>query len=198
LASTSPYGVRRQRLKEFVERHWVPDARLLGGIFTQVAHPMSLDQFAEKGVRDSCTSVEFIPEQEGRRRLVVYLEGVVKAATGPAAMKQVRSMQTVRAEPMSSEGRAVSEPPVADPAAALSAPLVPKRRARAVPVEKMPDVYDLFGEDGFPISRASVQQFAVSQQIRGALATAGQAKTGVWVQARWRQDFGGYEIEGLA
>jgi hypothetical protein len=57
----------------------------------------------------------------------------------------------------------------------------------------MPDVYDLFGEDGYPISRASVQQFSLSQKIRAA-AAAGHT----WVLAAWRPDFGGYEIQGLA
>jgi hypothetical protein len=57
----------------------------------------------------------------------------------------------------------------------------------------MPDVYDLFGEDGLPISRASVQQFRVSQALKEVLAKKGE----LWVQARWRPEFGGYEIQGV-
>ena len=68
------------------------------------------------------------------------------------------------------------------------------RRARAAPVDKMPDVYDLYEESGLPISRASVQQFALSQALRKACETEPE----VWVLARWRAEFGGYEIVGRA
>jgi hypothetical protein len=64
------------------------------------------------------------------------------------------------------------------------------RRARATPVDKMPDVYDLFHEDGTPLGRASVQQFKLSQLLRGSKE--------VWVTAEWRQEFQGYEITGQA
>jgi hypothetical protein len=63
------------------------------------------------------------------------------------------------------------------------------RRVRAVPIDKMPDIYDLFDENGFPISRASVQIFSFAQQLRTEAT-----KAGIWVTARWRQEFGGYEI----
>ena len=64
------------------------------------------------------------------------------------------------------------------------------RRARATPVDKMPDVYDLFHEDGTPLGRASVQQFKLSQLLRGSKE--------VWVTAEWRPEFQGYEITGQA
>ena len=54
----------------------------------------------------------------------------------------------------------------------------------------MPDVYDLFHEDGTPLGRASVQQFKLSQLLRGSKE--------VWVTAEWRQEFQGYEITGQA
>jgi hypothetical protein len=53
----------------------------------------------------------------------------------------------------------------------------------------MPDVYDLYGEDGLPIGRASVQQFKLSMILR-------ETKD-AWVMAKWRSEFGGYEISGL-
>lgn len=182
--ATQTFSRRREKLKEFVERHWVPDARLLGGILTKVAEPVSLETFASKGVTDECNSVEFIPEASGRRRMILYMEAMERAATGPAGLKQGRA------------GVAAASTPA--PAAPAPAPTPPQqRRARAMPVDKMPDVYDLFGEDGFPISRASVQQFALSQQIRAAVQQA-PPNTGVWITARWRPEFGGYEIQGLA
>lgn len=207
LAGRAPYSRRREALKEFVERHWVPDARLLGGIFTKVAQPVSLEQFSEKGVSGACHSVEFIPEQEGRRRMILYMEAAVRAATGPAGLKQDRSQgRTLALTPAAAVTPVAATTTFAPPAVATAAsaaaaaatatiaPPTSQRRARAVPVDKMPDVYDLFGEDGFPISRASVQQFAISQQIRSVV----NAKKEAWVMACWRPDFGGYEIQGLA
>jgi hypothetical protein len=186
LAGKVDYSARRTRLKEFVEKHWVPDARLMGGIFTTVANPVSLEVFAEKGVTDGCNSVEFIPEQAGRRRLVWFLEATVKAAEALPAMKQMRNGMANEVSRGPVTAAPVTAAPVAQPPPAAS------RRAKAVPVDKMPDVYDLFGEDGLPISRASVQQFRVSQQLKEVLAKKGE----LWVQARWRPEFGGYEIQG--
>jgi hypothetical protein len=189
LFAKQPYSQRREKLKEFVERHWIPDARLLGGIFTRVANPISLEKFVTQGAGalDGMTSVEFIPEQAGRRRMVFSLEEQVRAASGPAGLKHMRE-----------DGARVGAP-IAPPVAPTQTPVpvsmpTNSRRAKAIPVDKMPDVYDLFGEDGFPISRASVQQFSLSQQIRAAF----QDQKEVWVLAAWRPDFGGYEIQGIA
>jgi hypothetical protein len=189
LATTQTFSRRREKLKEFVERHWVPDARLLGGVYTTIAQPISLEQFAKKGSElAGISSVEFIPEAPARRRLVVYLEAPVKAATGPAGMKQD-----------SRAGVHVARPPAApvatSPPPAAPAPPAATRKARALAVDKMPDVYDLYDDAGIPISRASVQQFSISQKIRNALE---KNPAGVTVNAKWRAEFGGYEIVDLA
>lgn len=181
VAKELPFSRRREFLKEFVERHWIPDARLLGGIFTKVAQPISLEELAAadgSGVH----SYELIPEQAGRRRLHLFVEEQAKVRVGHAGLKQDRNVVVGKAGPAATV--AVEAPkPVAPPQAS--------RRARAVAVDKMPDIYDLYGEDGLPISRASVQQFSLSQQLR---ATKGD----LWVQAAWRPEFGGYEIIRLA
>ena len=173
LAGKEPYTKRREYLKEFVQYHWVPDARLLGGIYTSVAQPISMDAFAQKKVWDNCHSVEFIPDMPGKRRMIWYLEAQVKAAQAHAALKQYR--------PVLENSVPAPQAPAADTT----------RRARAVPVDKMPDIYDLYGEDGFPISRASVQQFKLSLLLREAVGD-------LWVTVRWRAEFGGYEIISLA
>jgi hypothetical protein len=190
LATTQTYSRRREKLKEFVERHWVPDARLLGGIFAKVAQPTSLEAFSQKGGFNGVSSVEFIPEAPGRRRLVWHLEAMVRAATGPAGLKQERPKDVVYAnvpEPILATGTQVAAVAIDTP----QANMIAIRKARAVPVDKMPDVYDLYGEDGFPISRASVQQFSLSQALRA------YTKGDIWVTARWRAEFGGYEILSL-
>jgi hypothetical protein len=63
---------------------------------------------------------------------------------------------------------------------------------RAVAIPSLPDIYELYGEDDMPISRASVQQFALSKSLRDATAAAD-----VWVTAAWNSDFGGYMIVGI-
>jgi hypothetical protein len=162
------FSKRREYLKQFVSHHWVPDARLLGGIFTLIAQPISLEAFAAKKDWSMCHSVEFIPEMTGRRRMVWFLEAQMKAAEAHAGLKQER-VTAPTPEVAPSETQDISE-----------------RRVRAVPVEGIPDVYDLYGEDGQPISRASVQQFSLSMSLR--------AKTDAWVKAAWNPDFGGYTI----
>jgi len=173
LAGRQTYTQRREKLKEFVQYHWVPDARLLGGIFTTVAQPMSMDKFAEKKVWDNCNSVEFVPDMPGKRRMILYLEAQQKAAEAHSALKQFRE-------------------PVAAPTALPVHEQAKTCRARAVPVDKMPDVYELFAEDGRAIGRASVQQFRLSMLLRAAAE-----KGDVFVRANWRKEFNGYEISGL-
>ena len=174
LMASQTYTQRREKLKEFVEYHWVPDARLLGGIFTTVAQPLSMEKFAAKSTWDTCNSVEFIPDMPGKRRMVWYLEAQVKAAEAHAGLKQHREPAPVTTivETPSNTG---------------------SRKVRATPVDKMPDVYDLHGEDGLPLIRASVQQFSLSLKLRAA-AEKGE----LWVTAIWQPEFGGYEITGLA
>ena len=174
LMASQTYTQRREKLKEFVEYHWVPDARLLGGIFTTVAQPLSMEKFAAKTTWDTCNSVEFIPDMPGKRRMVWYLEAQVKAAEAHAGLKQHREPAPVTTivETPSNTG---------------------SRKVRATPVDKMPDVYDLHGEDGLPLIRASVQQFSLSLKLRAA-AEKGE----LWVTAIWQPEFGGYEITGLA
>jgi hypothetical protein len=187
LIKTVDYSKRREKLKEFVERFWVPDARLLGGIFTTVAQPISLEEFAQKGNWDGVQSVEFFPEQAGRRRMTLILEEYVKRAEAHAGLKQERAEGIVQ-EQGQPKNAIVGTAAVAAPA---PQPAVAERKAFAKPVDKLPDVYDLYDDAGLPISRASVQQFALSQKLRAA-------GLNVPVIARWRPEFGGYEIAGLA
>jgi hypothetical protein len=177
-----PYSLRRNRLKEFVESHWIPDARLLGGIFTSVAQPVSLEKFADKQDWSQCHSVEFIPEQAGRRRMVHFLEEQQAAAVGHAAEKKERSVQALPMKPMKPVEVQPSEPPTRR--------VTTGQRVKAVPVDKMPDIYDLYDIEGQLLGRASVQQFALSLQMRDATKDR-------WVKVEWREEFNGYEITAL-
>lgn len=169
------FSKRREYLNEFVKHHWVPDARLLGGIFTSIAQPVSLEEFSAKKDWSTCHSVEFIPEMPGKRRMVWFLEARVKAAEAHAGLKQGRQEAVV----------------TTNVAPTVSPGLVP-RRALAVAVDRLPDVYDLIGDDGNIFDRASVQQFSLSKSLRQAASSEG---TPVMVQ--WNTEFGGYMITSL-
>jgi hypothetical protein len=166
------FSKRREYLNEFVKHHWVPDARLLGGIFTSIAQPMSLEEFAAKKDWTTCHSIELIPEMPGKRRMVWFLEARVKAAEAHAGLKQGRQ------EPV----RTTHIAPV---------PSMEPRRAQAVPVDRLPDIYDLVGDDGNVFDRASVQQFSLSKTLREV------AKGGAPVMVQWNSEFGGYMIISL-
>jgi hypothetical protein len=107
----------------------------------------------------------------------------MKAAEAHAGLKQDRAPQA-QVQP-----QAAPRPPPRPTQPAT----IQDRRVRAVPIESLPDIYELYGEDNMPISRASVQQFAVSKQLREAT----QNGEGVWVTAAWNKDFGGYMIVGM-
>jgi hypothetical protein len=174
------FSKRREYLNEFVKHHWVPDARLLGGIFTSIAQPVSLEEFAAKKDWSNCHSIELIPEMPGKRRMVWFLEARVKAAEAHAGLKQGRQEVIATSLVQSVVGTQVAP-------AHLST-------ARAVPVDRLPDVYDLLADDGAAVGRASVQQFSLSKQLRDATKDSDE----VSVAVEWNTEFGGYMIVGFA
>ncbi len=172
LVSSKGFSDRRKYLQEFVEKGWVPDARLMGGIQTSVANPLPL---AALSTVSGAYSVDLIPELPGKRRFWFPLEAApVASAPKPA--------------PTSTPA-----PPPAKPEPAMSVPALSKNRqlAYATPLESLPDVYDLALEDGTPLCRAAIQQLALSQQLRNRKET----KIPVW--AEWKKEFGRYEIVAL-
>lgn len=174
------FSKRREYLSEFVKHHWVPDARLLGGIFTSIAQPISLEAFAAKKDWSNCHSIELIPEMPGKRRMVWFLEAKVRAAEAHAGLKQVRSTGP--------------PPPVQAVASLTAAATKGPRRVRATPADALPDIYELTGDDGVIFDRASVQQFSLSRQLREAC----QGNISASVMIEWSPEFAGYIITSLA
>lgn len=158
-----PYSKRRGYLKEFVERHWIPDTRLMGGISTTVLNPRSLQDFLENP-QYPVTTVEFIPEMPGKRRMWISPEESPAPTITPTIMP-------------------------AAPAVIAAAQTQTHTKAVAKVIDKMPDIYDLYDEAGSSIGRGSVQKFALSQLLRTR-----DIKGGVAVRIRWVEDFKGYEI----
>jgi len=189
LYDTSPFSKRRAHLKEFVERCWIPDARLMGGIQTTILNPRSVRAYLDAPAT-SVTTVEFIPEMAGRRRMWWG------AACPPAPSQGEKvSVAAVAATNNLSQGVAACSPQVNTNTTIQSPPKTIDKdftRAIAKPVDKMPDVYDLCDEAGTIVGQGSVQQFSLSQTLR-----ARQTPEGLLVAVRWREEFGGYEITGL-
>jgi hypothetical protein len=184
------FSKRREYLSEFVKHHWVPDARLLGGIFTSIAQPISLEAFAAKKDWSKAHSIELIPELPGRRRMVWSLEARVRAAEAHAGLKQVRTPA-----PASAPAPAPSSSVPLDTRSSLTV-VAEKgpRRVQATPLDALPDVYELAGNDGAVFDRASVQQFSLSRQLREAC----QGGKAAWVMVEWNTEFAGYMITSLA
>lgn len=167
---TTGYSKRREFLKEFVEKCWVPDARLLGGIVASVLNPKSMAEFLDD---PPVHGVELIPEAPGKRRVWYKAKDPLQRAPNSRPEQIQEKVETIK-----------------KPASPVT-PIL-SRKALATPVDKMPDIYDLYDEQGLPISRASVQQFTLSQELRSVMKPEG-----VWVIIEWRKDFGGYSIGKL-
>ena len=178
LYDTSPFSKRRTHLKEFVERCWIPDARLMGGIQTTILNPRSVRAYLDAPAT-SVTTVEFIPEMAGRRRMW-WGAACPLLAPAPSQGEKV-SVAAAAATNNLSQGGAAPKTIDKD-----------YTRAVAKPVDTMPDVYDLCDEAGTIVAQGSVQQFSLSQTLR-----ARQTSEGLLVAVRWREEFGGYEITGL-
>jgi hypothetical protein len=173
------YSERREYLREFVEKLWVPDPRLMGGIQTTVANPLPL---AALSTVKSAHSIDLIPELPGKRRFWFAFESTLPSAPATAPPP---SPASAKPSPIQPSQQASSPPLLAIPAPAHEKTKV---RAFAKPLESLPDVYDLTLEDGTPLCRAAIQQLALSKLLRS------KKETEIPVWAEWKKEFGRYEI----
>jgi hypothetical protein len=141
----------------------------MGGLQVSLANPKPLASLA---TLESCFSVDLIPELPGKRRFWFMLEAPV-----------IQAQAQTNAAPMFRTNAAVLH--------STGAKEQGRVKAYAVPLESLPDVYDLFLENNTPLSRAAVQQMALSQQLRAS------KEKRIPVFAEWQPEFGRYEIIGL-
>ena len=142
---TMVYSKRRAYLKEFVEKCWVPDARLMGGIQTTILNPKSVQESLNTPA-NSVNTFEFIPEMAGKRRMWIGDNTVVRPAT-----------------------HAVSK--LAEPKPITEEKIYTRAVAKAI--DKMPDIYELYDAEGRFIGQGSVQKFSLSQELRSKTAATG-------------------------
>lgn len=163
------FSQRRGFMRTFVEESWTPDARLMGGIQVTIANPKPLASLVS--VSD-CFSIDLIPELPGKRRFWFPLE--IQAAGPAQTAPRVKEVPLFRTnEPVIHYDRKL------------------RVKAIAIPLESLPDVYDLFLEDNTPIGRAAVQQLALSKELNSAKLKR------IPVLAEWQADFGRYQIVSL-
>lgn len=173
LFNTKTFSERRAFMKTFVEESWTPDARLMGGITVTLANPKPLASLA---TTEGCFSVDLIPEAAGKRRFWFQLEQPMAGPAQPAARPVTAPMFRTNAPVLHAE---------------VKTETLSRVKAFAVPLESLPDVYDLFLENGTPLSRAAVQQLALSQRLRAS------KEKRIPVTAEWKSEFGRYEIVDL-
>ena len=146
-----PYSKRRHLLKEFVEKYWIPDTRLLGGVITSILNPVSVDAAFSKGFTGIHT-IDLIPESPGKRRMWIECDGSNKTSVKPTA----RSIN-----PSSPKAKS---------------PLPDEFTAHAKAVEALPDIYDLYDASNNLLGRGSVQTFSVSKALKEKREQSPQVK----------------------
>jgi len=181
---TEPFSKRRTIMKEFVETHWIPDSRLLGGVITEISQPKPLASFKSVIENKESHRIDFVPENPGRRRfylLVNETKGALSTSDGYYG----------RAVPVKEEAVPVKEAkaePEAEAVAVAVAEAVAE--ARAVKVPLLPDVYELFDRDNKSLGRAAIQQLELSKKLK-------EVNSDIWVTISYNEDFKRYEITGL-
>jgi hypothetical protein len=164
---------RRKYMKEFVERHWIPDVRLLGGIVTTIMNPVSLSSLVNlKDVQDF-TKVFLIPDAPGRRRFTFNLnESVAQIQNGYYGRKNAE------------------KPELQKPVTTIIKPQPEVIFAKAVKIPLLPDIYELYDLSGKNLNKAAIQSLELSKLLK-------EFGTEIPVKIKYNNDFNRYEIIGL-
>ena len=170
---TEPFSKRRTTMKEFVETHWIPDSRLLGGVITEISQPKPLASFKTTIENKESHRIDFVPETPGRRRFYLLInetKGALSTSDGYYGRADTSSVPV-------KEVSAVKE-------------VTPVKEARAVKVPLLPDVYELFDSENKSLGRAAIQQLELSKKLK-------EVNSDIWVTISYNEDFKRYEITGL-
>jgi len=94
-----PYSNRRVYLKEFVDKYWIPDTRLLGGVTASILNPLSVDAAFSKPFNGIHT-IDLIPEAPSRRRMWIEVSAPTKAPAKAPSMNDEFSATAVHVDKM--------------------------------------------------------------------------------------------------
>ena len=211
---------RRTYMKEFVEKHWISDVRLLGGIITEVIQPMPLASYESLLSEKNYMKIVFLPNSPGKRRFTFALNETV-ARIGEGFYGRADDSGGRKPPPLTpcyEDGRKPPTPCYED--GRKSSSVIGERKpnkseeqlrnvtqlpeqgqlrplkAKAIRVPMLPDVYELYTiGDTTPIAdnflgRGCVQDLALSKLLN----THGKE---IDVQISYTTEFKRYEIVGL-
>jgi hypothetical protein len=174
---TETFTQRRNTMKEFVEKHWMPDVRLLGGIISDIIAPKPLSFVKTLENVKEYTNIHLIPETAGKRRFTFRLnETEAKLTDGFYGRKDI----VVKPQAKNQEQPKLQQPPKTKHTV-----------AKAVKIPDIPDLYELYDNEGNSLSRAAVQQLQLSKQLKSS------SQNEVMVKVSFNEDFNRYEIVGL-
>jgi len=171
------FSKRRELMKEFAEIHWIPDARLLGGIITEISQPKPLSSFQTLIENRESHRIDFIPESAMKRRFYILVnetQGQLSSSDGYYGRATKEKIVLPKLE------EKIEEPKVEEP----------KKEARAVKVPLLPDVYDLFDSNNGSLGRAAIQQLELSKILK-------EVKGDIYVSIHHNTEFNRYEIISL-
>jgi hypothetical protein len=162
-----PFSNRYQQLQTFFDHAFVQDSRL-SGLTVNIAKLSPLSQLKSLVDSNQFYSLDFVPDQPNRRRLVLQLQ------------QQQQKPQASKVEP------AIKPTPV-------EVPKEERSTAMAFKIKGLPDTYELRDEAGGPLGKAAVQTTELSQLLRQAIGNDGKQ-----VNVQWHEEFERFKIVGLS
>lgn len=186
---TQPFRVRWSRImRDFLENHFLADARLAGGTVFEAANYQSVATTLLSGEPDERTVLEFVPDAAGQKRLIWSAKKATVAPKLPTPVPSVTAPTAIKISEIA-----------AQPKERVGSTEHPKGSATEFTIKKEagmgPDVYAVFkGTERMGL--ALVRTLAISRALR--VATTGVGEAGVPVSAEFNKTFEKYEIMGLA
>ena len=180
---TETFTKRRNIMKEFVEKHWMPDVRLLGGIISDIIAPKPFSYIKEIENTTEFMNIHLIPDTAGKRRFVFRInETQAKITEGFYGRNDIKKQEQKQEKPSK------QEPSKQEPSKQES-----KNHtfAKAVKIPDIPDLYELYDNQGNSLSRAAVQQLQLSKQLKNS------SENEIMVKISYNEDFNRYEIISL-
>ena len=190
---TQTFTQRRIIMKEFVEKHWMPDVRLLGGIVSNIIEPKPLSYVKELENVKEFMNIHLIPDSAGKRRFTFKLnETEAKITDGfygrndnrKNTNKPLLKVELSKINPQQQQQQ--QQAPKSNKQTTQKHTV-----AKAVKIPDIPDLYELYDIEGNSLSRAAVQQLFLSRQLKNI------KENEIMVKISYNEDFNRYEIVGL-
>ena len=164
-----PFSKRYDQLQQFFNNAFVQDTRL-SGLTVSVATLSPLSKLKSIVESYQFYSLDFVPEQPSRRRLVLQLQQQKQPTVAKTNVELVK--QETKVVEIPKEERTV---------------------AMAFKIKGLPDTYELRDEVGKALGKAAVQTTELSQLLRQTIQNDGKQ-----VKVQWHEEFERFKIVGLS